>query len=366
MSRNVLQISHDFKGPFVAICRQFVDALPEDQVTTVFLRGESDSDIAESVGGKVHFLEQPGENLRGFKFSQILRLYRLIQSESYDLVIAHRYKGIYMAGIMSYFCNLPHLLGIAHEHNVFRRITRKLFVTFWRRQFKIAGVSSSVTANISQYCPSLVTEKRLYTLPNALPLNYEHKILSRQSARREMGIAEDAMLIGTIGRLVEKKSLHTLIEAFGRIEKTDNTYLAIMGDGPLLIPLQEQAAALGIVDRVLFLGHVPQAGYRASAFDLFVLPSGVEEAFGIVLLEAMIAKVPVLSSDAPGPKQVVGTSGWLFSTGDSQGLAGRIADFMALSETDRLQLGQLGYERVQSEYTHRHFSERLHRILADN
>jgi glycosyltransferase involved in cell wall biosynthesis len=61
----------------------------------------------------------------------------------------------------------------------------------------------------------------------------------------------------------------------------------------------------------------------------------------------------------------VGSSGWLFSTGDSQQLAERISEFTALPESGRRQLGQSGYERVQSEYTHQHFSDRLKNILAE-
>lgn len=362
MTRKILQISHDFNGPFVAICRQFVEAFPNDEVTTVFLRGQASQDTSAAVGGTVQFLEKPGENLRGIKVAQIVRLYRLIKNDTFDVVIGHRYKGIYMAGIMSYFCDIPVLLGIAHEHNVFRRITRKLFVTFWRRQFHIAGVSTSVTANIAQYCPSLVTEQRLHTLPNALPPNHEAGVLSRTEARQALGIPDDALVIGTIGRLVEKKSLHTLIEAFARAELSSSS-LVIMGDGPLREPLQSLSNSLGVGDKVRFSGFVKNAGYHASAFDLFVLPSGVEEAFGIVLLEAMIAKVPVLSSDAPGPKQVVGDYGWLFQTGDSEGLAAKLQEFVSFPVARRAELGQSGYERVKSEFTHQHFSQRLARIL---
>jgi glycosyltransferase involved in cell wall biosynthesis len=362
MTRKVLQISHDFKGPFVAICRQFVDAFPSDQVTTVFLRGEFDADVAEEIGGSVYFLEKPGENLRGFKISQIVRLYQLIQSDSFDVVIGHRYKGIYMAGIMSYFCDLPLLLGIAHEHNVFKRITRKLFVTFWRRQFHIAGVSQSVTTNIAQYCPSLVSEKRLHTLPNALPRGYEAGILSRADARRLLGLADDMLVIGSIGRLIQKKSLHILIEAFAKA-RMDQSAIVILGDGPLRESLESSAVSLGIADRVQFLGYVKNAGYFAAAFDLFVLPSGVEEAFGIVLLEAMMAKVPVISSDAPGPREVIADQGWLFRAEDSDDLSIKLKAFVELPAKSRTLMGQSGYERVRAEYTHEQFADRLNLLL---
>tara|TARA_R110002073_G_scaffold71410_1_gene175385 strand:+ start:10161 stop:11270 length:1110 start_codon:yes stop_codon:yes gene_type:complete len=359
MTRHILQISHDYNGPFVSVCRQFVDAFANDEVTTVFLRGHGTQGITDAVGGhRVIYLEEPGENLRGIKFGQIFRLYALIQHQPFELVIAHRYKAIYLAGIMSYFLPLPVLLGIAHEHNVFRRITRKLFVTFWRRRYLIAGVSDSVTKNISEYCPSLIAEKRLFSLPNALPRDYEAKILTRVQAREKLGIDEHAVVVGTIGRLVEKKSLHTLIEAFSKLEST-NSILVIVGDGPKRAFLEDLARTLGLVGRVRFLGHVSSAGLLVAAFDLFVLSSGVEEAFGIVLLEAMMAKVPVLSSDAPGPKQVLGESGRLFTTGDPIDLSKNIQTILELTPRERDVLGEEGYQRVQMEYTHEKFCSRL-------
>lgn len=359
MTRHILQISHDYNGPFVSVCRQYVDAFSDDCVTTVFLRGDEDADVVKGVGGEnVLFLEQPGEDLRGFKFSQILRLYRLIKPQRFDLVIAHRYKAIYLAGIMSYFLPLPVLLGIAHEYHVFRRVTRKLFVTFWRRQYLIAGVSDAVTANIGEYCPSLINENRLLTLPNALPRKYEDKVLSRQEARKILGLDEDALVIGAVGRLVDKKSLHILIQAFANLEFTD-AILVIVGDGPLKQSLQQLAKTTGVGQRVVFAGHVPKAGRLARAFDLFVLSSGVEEAFGIVLLEAMMARVPILSSDAPGPKQVLGASGQLFSVGDASDLTSKLEDLLNLTPAERLRLGEAGYRRVQSEYTHDIFCSRL-------
>lgn len=367
VTRHILQISHDYRGPFVSVCRQYVEAFPEDKVTTIFLRGEGGPEIVSGVGGEqVQFIETPGEDLRGFKFAQILRLYRLIKDQSFDLVIAHRYKAIYLAGIISYFLPLPRLLGIAHEHNVFRRITRKLFVTFWRRRYLIAGVSDSVTQNIASYCPSLVSEQRLFTLPNALPQDFESQLLTKQQAREALGIDQDSVVIGSVGRLVEKKSVHTLIEAFAAADVPKDVTLVLMGDGPLRSRLEQLATSSGIADRVRFLGHVPNGGHYIAAFDVFVLPSGVEEAFGIVLLEAMMAKVPVICSDAPGPRQVVGQSDWLFAAEDMTELAKKMQSFFGLHPDARRELGESGYERVQAEFTHEQFCGRLSQLTLFN
>lgn len=356
----VLQICHDANGPFIGVCRQYVEAFPEASVCTVFLKGELSKDLVQRVGGgSVEVLDTDDGNLRGFKFSQIIKLIRRFRHDKFDLVVAHRYKSIYLAGIMSYFMDLPVLLGVVHEHDVFRRITRRLFVTFWRSQFLIAGVSNSVTENIASYCPSLVRRKKLKTLPNVLSEHHESTVLSRQEAREALGLPLDATIIGSIGRLVKKKSFPTLLEAFAKAEVDSDVKLVLIGEGPIRAELERIIEAKSLGSRVQLIGHVESASRLVTAFDLFVLTSGHEEAFGLVLLEAMIAKVPVLYSDVPGPAEVVGDSGWCFPSGDAAAAADKIEQFVNSSQDVRLELAQNGYDRAKSQFSSQNFRAEL-------
>lgn len=347
----------------MSVCRQYVEALPDSEVTTIFIQGEPDPSVEAEVGGaNVIFMERPDENLRGFKFSQIFRLYDLIKSQQFETVVAHRYKAIYLAGIMSYFLSFKVLLGVAHEHKAFKRITRKLFVTFWRKQFYIAGVSKSVVEDIANYCPSLVTRNRLLQLPNILPNDFSKGLLSKQEAREALSIEPDAFVIGSTGRLIKKKSFDVLLTAFAKL-KQDNLQLVIVGDGPLRDDLERQALELGIADRTNFLGFVKNAGRYARLFDGFVLPSGGAEAFGLVLLEAMIAKVPVVASTAPGPAEVINQPGWLFEEGDGLDLSTKLQQLIELNGEEKQHLLDENAERVQTEFSLTSFKQRLSTVL---
>lgn len=360
--KQVLQICHDYEGPFVGVCRQYVRGFSASKVTTVFLKGKPSDQVVESVGGHdVVFLEKEGENLRGIKFAIIFRLARLLRQRHFDVVVAHRYKSIYLAGIMSYFFKLPVLIGIAHEHDVFRRITRSLFVTFWRRQFLVAGVSDSVTSNVAHYCPSLRQQNRLFTLPNALPSSFESELVAAGEARQRLGFTNSELVLGTIGRLVRKKNQSQLLEGFAAVQSA-NLRLVIIGDGPERSKLEAQAVALGITDRVVFKGHIQNAGQLVRGLDLFVLTSGEEEAFGVVLLEAMAARVPVLSSDAPGPKQVLGDQGFLFKRHEVADLSAKLQTFIQMPSEERAALGTRGYQRLQSQFTEAKFVDALFRL----
>jgi glycosyltransferase involved in cell wall biosynthesis len=150
-----------------------------------------------------------------------------------------------------------------------------------------------------------------------------------------------------VGRLVYYKGVEVLIDAMTRVQGT----LLLIGGGPLEPELRRRAAARGIQDRVVFLGHVPEDALPAyyQAADVFVLPSVAKtEAFGVVQVEAMAAGVPVISTNLPTGVPWVneaGVSGLVVAPGDPAPLADAIAQLLADGEL-RGRLGRNASERA--------------------
>jgi glycosyltransferase involved in cell wall biosynthesis len=133
-------------------------------------------------------------------------------------------------------------------------------------------------------------------------------------------------VIVTLGRLVEVKDHRTLIEAFAKLDPDRECRLAIFGDGPLHDALERHAVALGVRDKILFGGYSDDPAACYAMADVFVL-SSLSEGFGNVLVEAMSAGVPVVSTDAPhGPREILadGRYGLLVPVGDAAALAAAI------------------------------------------
>ena len=131
--------------------------------------------------------------------------------------------------------------------------------------------------------------------------------------------------IGTIGRLVPQKDYPTLLNAFSNVLKSmPNTDLYVVGEGYLQKDLVNFSKSLGINDKVHWLGKTEYIKEYLSKIDLFILPSKYE-GFGLVLLEAMIAKKPVIAANNSAILEVLGkTYEGLFSTGDANALAQQI------------------------------------------
>ncbi|MBD3645964.1 MAG: glycosyltransferase, partial [Pseudomonadales bacterium] len=210
---NVLQICHDYKGPFRTVCRQYTHAFEDHRITTVYLRGARRDDIVGDTGGdRVIFLEQ--RPLKGIKLAPMLAVASLFREESFDVVIAHRYKPIYIAGVMSRFFPVKLLMGVVHEHGVFNRFTRSLLLTRWCRNINVVAVSDTVRRDISNKVPSLARDNRIFTLNNVIDTSQRNEYLPRDEARKALGIPEKTFCFGTIGRLVEKKDHDVLVEGF--------------------------------------------------------------------------------------------------------------------------------------------------------
>lgn len=139
----------------------------------------------------------------------------------------------------------------------------------------------------------------------------------------ELAALGDGPVIATAGRLVGVKDHRTLLRAFATLLQQRPARLVLFGEGPLRSELEAESQVLGIASRVLFAGYVNDPAACYAAADLFVL-SSTSEGFGNVLIEAMAAGVPVVSTDAPhGPREILadGRYGTLVPVGDAEALA---------------------------------------------
>jgi glycosyltransferase involved in cell wall biosynthesis len=125
---------------------------------------------------------------------------------------------------------------------------------------------------------------------------------TRADARRTLGLGSDTKIVGWIGRLSREKGADVMLNAFSLCDRS--LRLSMIGDGPERAHLREQAARLGISERVTWHGAIAKAGTFLPAFDAFVLSSRTEGT-PIVLFEAMHAGVPIVATTVGGVLDVV-------------------------------------------------------------
>lgn len=188
--------------------------------------------------------------------------------------------------------------------------------------------------------------------------------------RQDLNLPEGKALL-TVTRLAasEKyKGVDCVIQALpGVIEQVSDAYYIIVGTGTDLDRLRSLAEREGVQERVRFVGQVSEDALRAyyDHCDLFVLPSK-GEGFGIVFLEAMFYKKPVIGGDHGGSRDVIedGRTGLLVKHGDIEGLSAAIVGLLN-DDHRRLQMGKAGYERLMSRYTYPYFRAKLVSLIRE-
>ena len=181
----------------------------------------------------------------------------------------------------------------------------------------------------------------------------------------QAGIPAGVPLLLAVGRLIAQKDHETLLRAFARVrERHPQVRLAILGSGPLEAATRAQAHELGLDAAVVLPGR-QEIGDWLQRADVFVHTSRWE-GFGIVLLEAMLASLPVVATRVSAVPEVVadGETGLLVDEGDAEGVAAALDRLLADPEQAR-RLGVAGRARALADFSVARMTERTLAVYRD-
>lgn len=180
----------------------------------------------------------------------------------------------------------------------------------------VTSVSQSLKENTLR---SFVVKNKIEVIPNFVDLSLYQKDIPCQ---RSQIAPNGEKIISHISNMRTVKRIPDIIDIFYRIQNEEEAILLMIGDGPEREKAEQQAKDLGIYSKVKFLGKTTEIKKLLCMSDLFLLTSATES-FGLVALEAMAAKVPVISSNAGGIREVNvhGVTGYLATIGDVETMA---------------------------------------------
>ncbi len=288
--RRILQICPHDSAPFDTLCARYVEAgaVIGVEVTSVFLSAPSAQPLAYAEYLTAADLSRTAE------LRQALRPFA---QQSWDLVVCHRYRS-YWAVAKSPLARNPCVV-LAHEFGLLKRWQRRFNRLAFARRFRFAAVSAPVARELAQVVGYALV------LPNVLDLAAARgALLTREQARARLGLEPGAFVVGVVGRLHYKKRPALAAAAF-RIFRRQHpgAQLVFFGDGDR----QSLGTAEDEAD-VRILGFVPHASRYMRALDVLLHPAAAEP-FGMVVLEAMSAGVPVVVLPHSGPHDILGDLG---------------------------------------------------------
>ncbi len=326
-------------------------------VTVAYLKGKGYwVPRMRELGAKVHFLDLKYYGDRG----PVQRLRQLITGETFDLVHAHLppaelYVRFALRGISAR--QLPLLVSKHNDCAFHDRLPGERLLGRWvaRRAWKVVAISAAVRAYMVGKTLGLPQEQVETIYYGSDPKPYENVSADAIAEQRKAwGVVEGKHTVfGFMGRFVPQKDIGTLLRAFAlfRTANPSKAKLVLVGQGPLTAEMRRISKDLVLLDdEVIWAGFREDVPLVMNAIDVFVLTS-IHEGFGLVLVEAMAARKPVVATRAGAIPEVVvdGETGYITEAGDAVAL--RQAFEKLLDPKVRATLGAAGAQRVKEKFT---------------
>jgi glycosyltransferase involved in cell wall biosynthesis len=213
-----------------------------------------------------------------------------------------------------------------------------------------------------------IGRKRVIAITNFVPVGPAPSPTAKLRLRVRLGIAPDAFVVGSLGRVTEVKGVGVLIRAMGLVQRAGIAgELVLIGSAA---PAEREhflqaARAFGLGERLRFLGMRLDAAEILSALDVYASASR-DEQMPLSVLEAMAAGLPIVATDVGGMARLVaeGATGYLVPVDDAERLAERIIR-LARDPAARRAFGAASFARLKAEFSADAVMPRVEQVLAE-
>lgn len=304
MNKEPIRVAHIIGkwlgGGVEAVVMNYYRHIDHSKIQFDFICDEDSTNIPyeeiEKLGGKV-ILIPPYQKI--FKYQKELR--KVLKDGEYKIVHSHINTLSVFPLYAAKRVGVP--VRIAHSHSTtnkkeWKKNLLKQILRPFSKKYATDYMCCSELAGRWLFGNKAYDEGKVYLLNNAIDLDkfkYDEKI--RNNKRKGLGINEDTLVIGHIGRFVAQKNHTFLIDIFNEIHKKNkNSLLMLVGQGPLMNEIQEKVNNLGLKDSVIFLGQRSDVNELYQAMDFFILPS-LYEGLPVVGVEAQASGLLCFLSD---------------------------------------------------------------------
>lgn len=338
---------------------------------------ESMSRVAEDRGARIVTLPDLHREISPLNdVRAIFRLARLIREERPQILHTHTAKAGAVGRIAALLAGRdrpPIIVHTFHGHvlrGYFNPLTTLGFRTLetWLARFttRLIAVSPEVRDDLVRLGVAPSEKFSVIRLGIELGERVGGDDAVRRETRRQMGVADEAFVVGWVGRMTAVKRTDDVLLAFKELtERGVDAWLCLVGDGPDREHLEQRAHDLGIVRRCLFLGYQDDVAPYYAAIDALMLPS-VNEGTPVSVIESLAAERPAVATRVGGVPDVLrdGVDGFLVDVGDAATLADRLAE-LAGDPARRAAMGKDGRARVLERYSVSRLVDDIDKLYRD-
>jgi glycosyltransferase involved in cell wall biosynthesis len=300
-------------------------------------------------------------------YRALVRLLRQIRPE---IVHTHSSKAGILGRAAAAQLKIPcvHTIHGASFHYGQNPLAHRLYIELerWaaRRTARFISVADDMTAEYVR--AGIASPDRFKTIYSGFDVEpYLHCDVHRQAVRRDLGLQDEDLVVGKIGRLFHLKGHEFVIQAAPQIvARAPQVKFLFVGSGILREQFEKTIASQGLTDRFCFAGLVPPERIPAmlSAMDI-VVHTSQWEGLARVLPQGLIAGKPVVSYDVGGAREVVipGETGFLLPRDTIDGLVDAVSTLAQDAEM-RQRFGRTGRERFSKIFRHEYMTEQIREV----
>lgn len=305
----------------------------------------ADLDMRPSAGVPLFELSRRGGN----DLWLVAKLVRLLKRQRPDILHTHSW-GTLCEGVAA--ARLAGVPVVVHgEHGTLETRARNVAVQrwVWGRVERVLSVSARLADRMAASVG--FPRSRIQVIVNGVD-TLRFSPAGRGEARSALRLPPDAVVIGSVGRLVPVKNHMSFVDMLGRLRARGLPCVGLIaGDGPLREALAAHAAGLGLESSLRLVGHRTDIERVLAALDVFVLPS-LSEGLSNTILEAMATALPVVATRVGGADELVadGVTGLLVPASDTAALASAVTRLLQDPE-GRRQMGLAARHRAETHFS---------------
>lgn len=283
--------------------------------------------LLEEEGVKVFTLEMPAGKI---KIRSLFGLYKLIKHMKPDVIQTWMFHADLIGGIIGRIAGIKNIVWGVHHTTLVKGESKSSTILI----AKLNAILSKIIPKKIIYCADKSREvqesigfqkSKGFVVYNGYSIDdFVPNTSYQQKFRNELGIMENEMLIGHVGRYDPQKDHHNLIDAIALLKPQQDLYKAVLV-GTNLDEHNDQLVSYikgkGLQDKFILLGRRNDIPVVMNGFDVFVLSSAFGEAFPNVLNESMACGTPCIATNVGDASVIVGNTGWIVAPKNPLALA---------------------------------------------
>lgn len=371
---NVLHIIERLEfGGAETLLLTFAKSVDRDKFNVIFCCLDEKGSIATMIarkGFKVVCLKAPRYI---YSYKKVFRLAKLIRKEKIDIVHTHLHKANYIGRLIAYLTRVKIICKSEHGYSGdYRQQNIIVMPEYMKKNMLLDHITDAII---------YVSEAQLRNSGNRVAPDRKHVIHNgvdaerfelrddRGITRERLGLSDKDIVMGVVANLHTYKGHIYLLRALKELLLSyPSAKLLVIGKGPEEPTLKSAAEELGVEGNIIFLGCREDIPELIRCLDIMVLPS-LFESFGIVLIEALCSKVPVIATNVGGIPEIVkdGETGILVPSQDPKALLNAMLSLIENPEVAR-KMSKRGREVALSKFSgqrHARDMERLYSSLVE-